>query len=131
MSENREAPETGSNPAASFTIGGEKTGPSEGPVVLEIGGDVGAAVVFTSLELEDTEIEIRRLPSDWNGTHVAVRKRPSVGPPVCAAVFGHLLEGSYELRRRHVASDVVVVHRLEVTGGKVAETTWPGSGSNE
>jgi hypothetical protein len=121
MPENREAPKTGST-AASFTIGGEKTGPSEGPVVLDIGGDVRAAVVFTSRELEGTEIEIRRLPSDWNGTHVAVRKRPSLGPPVWAAVFGHLLEGSYELRRRHTASDVVV-HRLEVTGGKVAETT--------
>jgi hypothetical protein len=106
----------------------ETTGPSQGPVVLDIGGAVGAAVVRTSHELDGSEIEIRRLPSDWDGTHVAVRSRPSASAPVYAAVFGQLEEGSYELRRRPAAGDGYV-HRLEVLGGQVVDTTWPEAGS--
>lgn len=91
--------------------------------MLEIGGAFGAAVVRTSHELDGSEIEIRRLPSDWDGAHVAVRARPSGTAPVYAAVFGHLEEGSYELRRRPAPRDAYV-HRLEVIGGQVVETTW-------
>lgn len=104
----------------------ETTGPSLGPVVLDIGGDFGAAVVRTPQRLDGTEIEIRRLPSEWDGTHVAVRLRPAPGSPVYAAVFGHLLEGAYELRRRHVPEDPTV-HRIDVVGGGVVDTTWPDS----
>jgi hypothetical protein len=104
----------------------ETTGPSLGPVVLDIGGDFGAAVVRTPQRLDGTEIEIRRLPSEWDGTHVAVRLRPAPGSPVYAAVFGHLLEGAYELRRRHAPEDPTV-HRIDVVGGGVVDTTWPDS----
>jgi hypothetical protein len=105
-------------------VGEKVTGPCQGPVVLDIGGDFGAAVVRTSHELDGSEIEIRRLPSRWDGTHVAVRSRPTPGRPVYAAVFGHLREGSYELRLRPAAGDAPV-HRIEVAGGKVTESTWP------
>ncbi len=105
-------------------IGEEGTRPSQGPVVLDIGGDFGAAVLRTSDELDECEIEIRRLPSRWDGTHVAVRSRPTPSQPVYAAVFGHLREGSYELRLRPAASDAPV-HRIEVVGGQVTESTWP------
>jgi hypothetical protein len=102
----------------------EETGPSLGPVVLDIGGHFGAAVVRTPAELEGTEIEIRRVSSPWNGDHVAVRSRPGTTHPVFAAVFGPLEAGRYELRRRHAPGDPTV-HRLEVVGGEVAETSWP------
>ncbi len=102
----------------------EVTGPSQGPVVLDIGGDFGAAVVRTSQDLDGSEIEIRRLSSRWDGTHVAVRSRPTPDRPVYAAVFGHLRKGSYELRLRPAAGDAPV-HRIEVAGGKVTESTWP------
>jgi hypothetical protein len=102
----------------------EATGPSEGPVVLDIGGDFGAAVVRTGPELDGSEIEIRRLPAEWEGVHVAVRSRPTPGRPVYAAVFGHLREGTYELRRRPARLGATV-HRIEVVGGRVEETTWP------
>ena len=109
---------------------GETTGPSLGPVVLDIGGDFGAAVVRTSHDLDGVEIEIRRLPSTWEGTHVAVRARPSAGLPVYAAVFGPLREGSYELRRRPVSNDPTV-HRFEVVGGEVVDSTWPEANGPE
>jgi hypothetical protein len=92
--------------------------------VLDIGGRFGALVVRTSGALEESEIEIRRLPSPWDGTHVAVRARPSAERPVYAAVFGHLEAGSYELRRRNCPGDLVL-RRIEVTGGRVVETSWP------
>jgi len=104
--------------------GRETTGPSLGPVVLDIGEAFGAAVVRTSHELDGAEIEIRRVPLEWEGTHVAVRARPLASAPVYAAVFGHLREGTYELRRRDLPSEVGV-HRIEVVGGQVVETTWP------
>jgi hypothetical protein len=102
----------------------EVTGPSLGPVVLDIGGAFGAAVVRTSCDLNGSEIEIRRLPSEWDGTHVAVRSRPSGTSPIYAAVFGPLQEGSYELRERPAPTGAYI-HRLEVVGGSVVETTWP------
>jgi hypothetical protein len=101
----------------------EANGPSEGPVVLDIGGAMGAAVILTPPGLEGSEIEIRRLPAEWDGTHVAVRERPSPGPPIYAAVFGRLHEGGHELRLRGPGPDVKVLH-IEVVGGQVSEATW-------
>jgi hypothetical protein len=113
---------------ATATVAGghgvETTGPSHGAVVLDIGGDLGALVVRTSSELEACEIEIRRLPSAWDDTHVAVRSRPSGGPAIFAAVFTGLHQGEYELRLRPLAIDGAV-RRIEVMGGTVTETTWP------
>lgn len=102
----------------------ETTGPSRGAVVLDIGADRGALVVRTGSEFEACEIEIRRPPARWDGTHVAVRARTSGGAPVFAAVFGGLREGDHELRLRPVAIDGEV-HRVEVRGGEVTEITWP------
>jgi hypothetical protein len=105
----------------------EATGPSLGPVVLDIGGEFGAVVVRAPRDLDGSEIEIRRLPAHWDGTHVAVRERPTPGAPVYAAVFGRLRAGSYELRRRHAPADPTV-RRIDVVGAEVVETVWPGPG---
>jgi hypothetical protein len=101
----------------------ESTGPSQGPVVLDIGGDVGAAVVHAPAQLDGTEIEIRRLPRTWDGTHVAVRRRPSGDEPRFAAVFGQLAAGQYEVRRRGGTDPVV--RSFRVVGGVVTECAWP------
>jgi hypothetical protein len=105
----------------------ETNGPSEGPVVLDIGGSTGAAVVLTPPELEGSEIEIRRPPAAWDGTHVAVRKRPSPGRPIYAAVFAHLHHGAHQLRLRGARPGVTVLH-IEVVGGEVSQTTWSDQG---
>jgi hypothetical protein len=101
-------------------MGSETTGPSLGPVMLDIGGDVGAVIVFTPEELDGHEIEIRRGGEPWDGTHVAVRARPWLGEPMYAAVFGSLPSGPYELRRR--GHDDGSVHSIDVRGGTVTET---------
>lgn len=94
-------------------------------MVLEIGGEVGALVVLTSADLESKEIEIRHCGSTWEGTHVAVRSRPTVGTPspIYAAVFGQLTEGRYELRLRPVERNGST-QEVEVIGGGLAELTW-------
>jgi hypothetical protein len=76
-------------------------GPSHGAAVLDIGGDMGAAVVHAPADLDGSEIEITPADREWNGTHVAVRRRPApteVPDAVFCAVFGHLRAGAYRLR---------------------------------
>jgi hypothetical protein len=97
-----------------------------GPAVLDIGSDIGAAVVYATAALEGTEIEIRHRPDEWNGVHTVVRRRARVDPEaplVYAALFDRLAAGSYDLRVRDRPG--CRVHPLEVVGGQVAATTMP------
>jgi len=67
------------------------SGPSqEGSVVVDIGGDIGAAIVSTPATLVGSEIEIRRCGAAWDGTHVAVRERHVSGGVLHAAFFSGL-----------------------------------------
>lgn len=101
-------------------------GPSEeGSVVLDIGGDVGAAIVHAPAALAGSEIEIRRGGAPWDGTHVAVRARHIPDGELYAALFPALGYGSYEVRLRGDAKGPVASLRVE--GGRVTETrlAWP------
>ncbi len=91
----------------------------EGSVVLDIGGDVGAAIVHAPAALAGCEIEIRRDGAPWDGTHVAVRARHIPDGEVYAALFPALGRGRYEVRRRGDAEGPVA--SLDVEGGRVAE----------
>ena len=96
------------------------TGTSEvGSVVLDIGGDLGAAVVHTPATLAGLEIEIRREGAEWDGTHVAVRARRTPGGEVYAALFPALHQGSYEARVRGDDDGRVVA--VDVEGARVNE----------
>ena len=94
---------------------------SAASVVADIGGDVGAAVLYVPEGLAGHEIEIRAAGSSWDGTHVGVRERHIGSAPVWAAFFGSLRAGRYELRIRDHDSRSVEV---EVHGGGVAEARW-------
>jgi hypothetical protein len=97
------------------------TGTSEvGSVVLDIGGDRGAAIVHTSAGLVGLEIEIRREGAPWDGTHVAVRARSVPGGEVHAALFPGLQRGRYEVRVRGDDDGQVAV--VDVAGARVRET---------
>ena len=96
-------------------------GPSErGSVLLDIGGDVGAAIVSTPASLLGSEIEIRRCGSAWDGTHVAVRERHVSGGMVHAALFSGLGHGLYEVRLRGDVGGPVTT--LSVEGGRLKTT---------
>jgi hypothetical protein len=97
-------------------------GPSQaGSVMADIGGDVGAAILYVPAALAGLEIEIRRVGRDWDGTHTAVRERHVKDRILWAAFFGSLPAGRYEARVRADPSTTTVV---DVSGGQVAETQW-------
>jgi hypothetical protein len=105
------------------------SGPSEkGSVLVDIGGDVGAAIVSTPASLLGSEIEIRRCGAAWDGTHVAVRARHVSGGVVHAALFSGLGDGLYEVRLRGDIDGPVTT--LTVEGGRVSETRLPVAASH-
>jgi len=120
----------------------------QGAVLLDIGADVGAVVVYTPAGLLGAEIEVcpagrRDAPpvdgQDWwlgewraHGhahdtapawPHVAVLSRPTPGGPRPAAVFPGLRAGSYELWLRPGQPTALTV---SVSGGGVTQVDWPG-----
>jgi hypothetical protein len=100
-------------------------GPSEkGSVLVDIGGDVGAAIVRTPASLAGREVEIRRCGAVWDGTHVAVRARHVSEDVVHAGLFPALEQGRYEVRLKGDEGSPVV--QLSVEGGRVSEATFTG-----
>jgi hypothetical protein len=94
------------------------TGPSErGSVLVDIGGDVGAAIVTTPASLVGSEIEVRRRGAAWDGTHVAVRERRVTGGRTYAALFSGLGQGHYEVRLRGDVDGPATA--FDVEGGRV------------
>jgi hypothetical protein len=87
-------------------------------VVLEIGGDIGAAVVAAPESLSHVEVEIRRRGRPWDGTHVAVRPRHLPGGVLHAALFGSLAAGCYEVRVRPDGAEQPITF-FKVEGGQV------------
>jgi hypothetical protein len=94
-----------------------------GEVVVELGGNIGVAVLFTRPELDGEEIEIRPAGAPWSGTHVAVRERRLESGPRWAALFGSLPAGTYEVRLKDDPCSPIL--KLEVEGGHIAQVCWP------
>lgn len=98
------------------------------PAVLELGADVGAAVIYTAAALNGRELEIKPADADWNGAHTAVRRRPGAADhePVFAALFYGLAEGPYELRVKGgtEGAEHERPRSITIVGGSVVETTW-------
>jgi hypothetical protein len=91
-----------------------------GSVVLDIGGDRGAAIVHTPPSLDGLEVEIRRHGTEWDGTHVAVRPRRIPDGVVYAALFPELSQGDYEVRVRGGVPDGTSA-TVSVQGGRVSQ----------
>ena len=111
----------------------------QGPVLLDIGGDVGAVVVSMPASTEGLEVEIRPAgataapPSEHQHghgdhhthgayPHVAVVARPTGAGVSYALVYPAVLEGEHEL---FPLPDGPVVMTVTVTGGTVTRATWP------
>ena len=116
-----------------------------GPVVLDIGGDIGAVIVTMPLEMVGQEIDIAPVGTvitvaDSHGDdehghghghghgeghllHVAVVRRPLPdGRLIPTLVYPDVEEGSYWLLPK--GTDQVVM-TVDVVGGQVTEVTWP------
>lgn len=97
--------------------------PHPEPVVLDIGGDIGALIVHTDAAMHGVEIEVSATGADHDRTHKDVLEREIRGSPAYTAVFDGLLEGTYTLwvegvpRARDVAIDGAAVAQLDWSGG--------------
>ncbi len=88
-------------------------------VVLDIGEDVGALIVYTAATFINHELEVGPREIAWLRTHTEVRERRFGGSTVCAAVFPELPAGTYMLWRDSQNGEVVTIG-----GGVVAEVDW-------
>ena len=96
----------------------------QGPVLLDIGDDIGALVLTMPAVLQGVEIEMRPVGSRGSHElrHVGVVPRSAGGRQVHVAVFAEVREGLYELYQRPAGP--VRLH-ISVTGGQVTQASWP------
>jgi hypothetical protein len=103
-------------------------GPSgHGTVVMEVGGDVGALILYTPAELDGEEIEISR-DGDVTRTHSRVRPRHVPSGTRYAAVYPGLPAGRYTVwrdREHPAATAAAVTVTVTVTGGEITTCHWP------
>jgi hypothetical protein len=93
-----------------------------GPVMLDVGGEVGALVLLTSADLDGAEIEISPIGAPDRRQHVAVHRRCVAGGDVHAAVYPSLVRGTYQLW----SATQVAALTVRIRGGHVTEASWPG-----
>jgi hypothetical protein len=92
-------------------------------VVLEIGEELGALVLYTEPGMHGCEIEISLAGDDEGRSHKEVLNRPVGGRPTYAAVFDGLREGSYTLW----SGDVAAARGVAVAGASITELDWRGA----
>ena len=94
-----------------------ETAPRGGPVVFDIGGDVGALVIYVDAELVGTEIPIEWTVDPDKDVHTGVWPRRVGIESVVVAVYPELTEGRYVIPSiaGHPPREVVI------EGGRVAE----------
>jgi len=89
-------------------------------VVLDIGQDLGALIIYTKSELRGREIEVSPLGIATR-VHVQVLERRANGQPVFAAVFPQLRAGSYEIWWKN---DPDPSGSTTIVGGEVTTVDW-------
>jgi hypothetical protein len=102
----------------------------QGPVLLDIGDDIGAVVVSMPASTEGLEVGIRPAgatadPASDRGhhhPHVAVVARPTGAGLSYALVYPAVREGEHEL---FPLPDGPIVLTVAVAGGTVTRATWP------
>ncbi len=91
-----------------------------GAPVLDIGGDIGALVLYTTEELESLEIEVSLTTDLDHRTHTQIHKRTVNGRTFWAGVYAQLKEGDYQVWW----DDASCERTFTITGGAVTELDW-------
>jgi hypothetical protein len=94
--------------------------PDERPefLVLDIGGDQGALVVYATEECLGTEIDLTRVgEAHSHRTHTMIRRRRAVAQQFVAGVYPQLPAGIYTLWAR----DGQPLGEVTITGGTVSQ----------
>ncbi len=97
------------------------TGPTEGPadaLVLDIGGDVGALVIYTEESCLGWEIDLSAVDAPRSHhVHTMIRRRRAVDREFIAGVYPELPAGSYTVW----SVDGGPLGEVTITGGEVAQ----------
>jgi hypothetical protein len=97
-----------------------RLGPSHnGSVVLDIGGEIGALVLYTPEALLGAEINLAPARSGVATTHSAVRERQLGHGRIFAAVYPALPAGDYTVEPTG--------QPVLIEGGCITELRWPAS----
>jgi hypothetical protein len=97
--------------------------PSRG-IVLDIGGDIGALVLFAPHALLGAEVEVSPSTPGAARVHAIVREQTTPKGTVVAAVFPELTEGGYTLWGR--GGSTAPAGTVVIEGGRVTEATLRG-----
>jgi hypothetical protein len=100
-----------------------------GAPVLDIGGDIGALVLYTDSDLEGLEIEVsvRDRSADESGdesgrrTHTEILRRTVGGRTFWAGVYSQLPEGDYRIWFDEAPGRTL---EFSIAGGSVTELDW-------
>lgn len=87
-------------------------------IVLDIGADTGALLVYADAELYGTEIEVSPVLAPNQRTHTAVLRRIVNGQTVHTAVFAELSPGAYILWHPSQPETITI------SEGGVTERDW-------
>jgi hypothetical protein len=89
-------------------------------VVLDIGQNIGALIIYTDAELRGREIEVSPEGSATTRVHVEVLERGVNGRQVFAAVFPMLRAGGYDIWQH----SPIPSGTANIVGGKVTTVDW-------
>lgn len=89
-------------------------------VVVDIGGQVGALVLYAPATQLGREIEISAVGSVGKRTHAAVRERRVQNGSCYCVFYERLAAGDYTIW----ADETTPAGRATVTGGRVTELDW-------
>ena len=96
------------------------TGP--GTVIMELGADTGALILYTPADLDGAEIEISRHGDPLGRrTHSQVRQRHVANVTKYAAVYSSLTAGQYTIWR----DEDRPVGTVTIAGGQITSCHWP------
>jgi hypothetical protein len=90
------------------------------PAVLDIGGDIGALIIYTRPELRGREIEVSPQENTSHRTHTAVLERKVGASSTHCALFLALAAGDYTIW----GDDARPAGTITIAGGQVAEVDW-------
>ncbi len=98
-------------------------GPSgPGTVIMELGAEVGALILYTPADLDGAEIEVSRHGDPAaRRTHSQVRKRHVANATQYAAVYPSLHAGDYTIWREQDRPAATVT----IAGGQITSCRWP------
>jgi len=101
--------------------------PHPEPVVLDIGGDIGALIVYAEPDLLDKPIELSSAGADDEKFHQHVLERPMPSKTTYAAVFDKVTAGAYTIWLRGEPR----LRDFEIAGGAVSQLDWRDSAGGE